>query len=287
MASGYEQELTEKVVATVEGCANPRLRQVVGSLVRHVHAFVRDVEPTEDEWAVATKFLADTGRMCSDQRQEFNLLSDILGVTMLVDAINHQAPDGTSESSVLGPFYRAGAATMPTGASISQDGAGDPLIVSGRVTSVAGQPIAGALLDVWQTAANGLYENQDDNQPDMNLRGRFATGRDGHYEFRSVLPVSYPIPSDGPVGQLLRALGRHPYRPAHTHFIITAEGYVPLTTQLFMRGDKYLDSDAVFGVKQSLIVDAARHDSAEEARKRNLSRPFYTVSYDFALKKAA
>ena len=286
MAEFSESTLTEAVLETLKGTEDARLKEVAASLVRHLHGFIREVRPTEAEWQRGLDFLAEVGRMCDDRRQEFNLLSDILGATMLVDFVNHAGADGASESSVLGPFYRDGAAEMAMRANISRDGVGDPVIVAGRITDTAGAPLAGALLDVWQTSPNGLYENQDPDQPDMNLRARFRTARDGAYAFRTVKPFSYPIPHDGPAGKLLRALGRHPYRPAHIHFIVSAKGFEPLTTQLFVDDDDYLDSDAVFGVKDSLVVGFRRHDSADEARGEGVSAPFYTVAYDFALRPA-
>jgi protocatechuate 3,4-dioxygenase beta subunit len=255
------------------------------SLVTHLHAFIRDVELTEAEWMIGIQFLTQVGQMCDDRRQEFILLSDTLGVSMLVDAINHRADRGSTESTVLGPFYREGAVELPAGGSISLDGRGEPAIVSGRVLSTDGAPIAGAVLDVWEGNDAGLYEQQDPNQPDMNLRGRFRTDAEGRYSIVAIKPVSYPVPDDGPVGQMLRSLGRHPYRPAHIHFIVSAEGHAPLTTHLFASGDQYLESDAVFGTKDSLIVDFARHDSAEEAASHGVAAPFYTVEYDFVLKR--
>jgi catechol 1,2-dioxygenase len=206
---------------------------------------------------------------------------------MMVDYVNHQAPDGASESSVLGPFFREGAEVMAAGSNISKDGLGEPIIVSGRVSDLTQQPIEGAVLDVWQTSPVGLYENQDPDQPEMNLRGKFLTDERGRYRFRTVKPSSYPIPHDGPAGRLLQALGRHPYRPAHIHFIISAKDFAPLTTQLFVSGDEYLESDAVFGVKDALVVDLTHHHSEVEARRLEVTTPFYTVEYDFVLRPAA
>jgi catechol 1,2-dioxygenase len=256
--------------------------------VRHLHDFVREVELTEAEWFEGIKFLTATGQKCDDQRQEFILLSDTLGISMLVDAINHRMPSGATESTVLGPFYRAGAPEIEMGGTIAQTDTGDPAYVSGRVTSPDGKPIAGALLDIWQTAPNGLYETQDENQPDYNLRGQLHTDKDGRYAFRTVIPVSYPVPTDGPVGRMLKAMGRHPMRPAHIHFVITAPGYERLATHLFAEGDQYLDSDAVFGVKNSLVVKFEENSSADMAKKLGFKgAPFYTTQYNFGLKPAA
>ena len=284
MSNNTEEQITQNVLESMARTPNPRLKAVMTSLIKHTHDFIREVELTQDEWALAIQFLTHTGQMCDDKRQEFILLSDITGVTMLVDAINHRSPDGATESTIFGPFYREGAAELPMGASISQDGRGEPAVVTGRVLSTDGTPIADALLDVWETSENGLYEQQDPNQPDMNLRGKFRTDSEGRYCFVGIKPVSYSIPDDGPVGHLLRSLGRHPYRPAHIHLLISAAGFVPVTTHLFVQGDPYLDSDAVFGTKDSLVVEFVRHDVPEEAARYQVAAPFFTVEYDFILK---
>jgi hydroxyquinol 1,2-dioxygenase len=284
MGNNTEEQITQNVIASIASASNPRLKLVMGSLIRHLHAFVREVDLTQEEWMEGIQFLTRTGQMCDDKRQEFILLSDVMGVSMLVDAVNHRTSGGETESTVFGPFYREGAQELPWGASINQYGRGEPAVVTGRVLSSDGTPIANALLDVWETDENGLYEQQDPEQPDMNLRGKFRTDKEGRYCFVGIKPVSYPIPDDGPVGQLLRALGRHPFRPAHIHLIVSAEGFVPVTTHLFVKGDKYLDSDAVFGTKDSLVVDFVRHDSAEEAAQYHVSAPFYRVDYTFVLK---
>jgi catechol 1,2-dioxygenase len=284
MSNNSEEQITQNVLDTMAQAPNPRLKEVMTSLISHLHTFMREVELTQEEWAQGIQFLTRTGHMCDDKRQEFILLSDITGVTMLVDAINHRLSDGATESTIFGPFYREGAQELPMGATISKDGRGEPVVVMGRVLSTEGRPIPNALLDVWETDENGLYEQQDPEQPDMNLRGKFRSDREGRYCFVGIKPVSYSIPDDGPVGQLLRALGRHPFRPAHIHLLISADGFVPVTTHLFVKGDAYLDSDAVFGTKDSLIVDFMRHDSAEEAARYHIPVPYYKVEYDFILK---
>jgi protocatechuate 3,4-dioxygenase beta subunit len=284
MSNNTEEQITHNVLDTMEHTPNPRLKTVMTSLISHLHAFIREVELTEEEWVQGVQFLTRTGQICDDKRQEFILLSDVTGVTMLVDAINHRLSDGATESTIFGPFYREGASEMPMGANISQDGRGEPGVVTGRVLSTDGTPIANALLDIWETDENGLYEQQDPEQPDMNLRGKFRTDSEGRYCFVGIKPVSYSIPDDGPVGQLLRALGRHPFRPAHIHLLISADGFVPVTTHLFVKGDQYLDSDAVFGTKDSLVVDFIQHDSEEEAAHYHVTVPFYKVDYDFVLK---
>ncbi len=283
MSDNTEDQITQNVLNSMANAPNARLKAVMESFITHLHAFLREVEPTQDEWMQGIHFLTRTGWMCDDKRQEFILLSDITGTTMLVDAINHRSQNGATESTIFGPFYREGAPELPLGASISQDGRGEPAVISGRVLSIDGTPIPNALLDVWETDENGLYEQQDPEQPDMNLRGKFRTDSDGRYLFVGIKPVSYPIPDDGPVGQLLRSLGRHPYRPAHIHLLISAEGYHSVTTHLFVQGDPYLDSDAVFGTKDSLVVDFARNDSKEQAKRYGVTAPFYTVEYDFVL----
>lgn len=276
MTQFSEDALTEAVIARMDKCDNPRLKQIMAAAVRHLHALVREVELTEEEWFQAIQFLTATGQKCDDKRQEFILLSDTLGVSMMVDAINHRKPGGETESTVLGPFYVEGPPDLPMGASIvAQTKDGAPTLVSGTVTDGRGKPITGAVLDVWQGGPDGFYDVQ---KPDfgLDLRGRFRTGADGRYHFRTVKPVSYPVPTDGPVGKLLLALGRHPYRPAHLHFIVAAPGYVPLTTHIFVKGDGYLDSDAVFGVKESLIVDFKPAAKPGE----------FACEYDFVLKAA-
>src|SRR5712692_7941621 len=284
MSNNSEEQITQNVLDSMVHAPDPRLKQVMSSLVSHIHSFMREVELTQEEWALGIEFLTRTGHMCDEKRQEFILLSDITGVTMLVDAINHRLPGGATESTIFGPFYREGASELPMGATISKDGRGQPVVVMGQVLSTDGTPIPYAMLDVWETNENGLYEQQDAEQPDMNLRGKFRTDSEGRFCFVGIKPVSYAIPDDGPVGQLLRALDRHPFRPAHIHLLISADGFVPVTTHLFVKGDKYLDSDAVFGTKDSLVVDFVRHDSAQEAARYHVPTPFYTVEYNFVLK---
>jgi len=279
-----EEQITRNVLDSMANTPNPRLKQVMTSLIIHLHTFIREVELSQEEWALGIQFLTRAGQICDEKRQEFILLSDITGTSMLVDAINHRLSEGATESTVFGPFYREGAPELPMGATISQDGRGEPAVVTGQVRSTNGTPIAGALLDVWETDENGLYEQQDPEQPDMNLRGKFRTDHEGRYFFVGIKPVSYAIPDDGPIGQLLRALSRHPFRPAHIHLLVSADGFMSVTTHLFVKGDPYLDSDAVFGTKDSLVVDFIRHTSEEEAARYHVTAPFYTVHFDFVLK---
>jgi len=234
---------------------DPPLTEVMTSLVSHLHSFAREVNLRPDEWATAINFLIETGRMCDERRNEFVLLSDTLGLSAVVDEIaNRGKPQSATESSLLGPFYRDGAPEMPLGANIAREVEGAPLAIHGTVKSLDGKPVANALLDVWQASPAGLYDLQLPDHNAMNLRARFRTGANGEFHFRSVKTSSYPVPVDGPVGTMLKALGQHPYRPAHIHFLISADGYEPLTTALYIEGDKYLDSDAVFGARKSLTI---------------------------------
>jgi hydroxyquinol 1,2-dioxygenase len=250
------EEHLAQVQASVEGADDARLAEIVQAAVKHLHAFVTEVGLTRDEWFAGVDFLTRVGQMCDDRRQEVILLSDVLGVSMLVEMTGQAPTPGATEPTVFGPFHVEGAPPRPLGSTIvDRDVGGEPLTVHGTVRDTGGAPVAGACLDVWQTAPNGLYDVQDDGQPAMNMRGVFTTGDDGRYEFDTVRPAAYPIPADGPVGELLRATGRHNWRPGHIHFLITAPGYEPLITHVFDRASDYLDSDAVFGVRPSLIVD--------------------------------
>ncbi len=277
MRNVSEATVTEAVIYKFDGCDNPRLKQIITSLVTHLHAFVREIEPNEAEWFAAIKFLTDIGHTCDDKRQEFVLLSDVLGVSTFVELINNRKAPGLTETSVLGPFFVENSPALPMGATIVQDETPSDLLVEGLVHGPDGTPLAEAVLEVWQTAPNGKYDVQDPNQPEMNLRGKFTTGADGRFAFRTCLPTEYPIPTDGPVGALLRATGRHPWRPAHLHFMINAAGYKQLITALYFEGDQYLDSDTVFGVKDSLVVGPKpTGDGANQS-----------VAYNFGLEPAA
>jgi len=231
----------------------------MSSLVKHLHAFAKDIGLTQDEWDLAIDFLTRTGQLCDNERQEFILLSDTLGFSMLVDAINNRRPVGATENTVLGPFYVTGAPVRQMGGCISLDGKGESCHFLGRVLDLAGNPIEGARIDVWSDNADGFYDVQQPGiQPKWNNRGIFVTGADGAYSFIGIKPVSYPIQDDGPVGQMLKSLGRHPFRPAHIHYLVTSEGYQKLVTHTFVGDDEYLSSDAVFGVKVSLIAPYQR-----------------------------
>ena len=250
-----EEGSAEAVNARMGDDINPRLAEVMSSLVRHLHAFAKEIDLKQDEWDLAIDFLTRTGQICSAERQEFILLSDTLGFSMLVDAINSRRPSGATENTVFGPFHVAEAPIRAMGDNICLDGKGETCLYEGRVIDVDGIPIEGATVDVWSDNADGYYDvQQPDIQPKFNNRGRFVTGADGAYRFIGIKPVAYPIPDDGPVGKMLAAMGRHPNRPAHLHFLITAPGYQKIVTHVFDGEDRWLSSDAVFGVKESLIA---------------------------------
>ena len=282
MSDFTENNLTDAVLARLEGASNPRFKQIMSSLIRHAHDFVREVELTEAEWFEAIKFLTATGQKCDDKRQEFILLSDTLGVSMLVDAINHRKPGGATESTVFGPFYVNGSPSLPQWANIAEGVKGEVTYMSGQVKTVAGKALAGAQLDLWQTDGEGFYDVQLPNLKGLQARGKITTDAEGCYGFRTIKPVSYPIPTDGPVGKMLTGMGRHPYRPAHIHAIVSALGFEPVTTHVFVKGDPYLQSDAVFGVKNSLVAEfVKREGTAPDGTKP--SAPFWEVHYDFVL----
>jgi hydroxyquinol 1,2-dioxygenase len=279
-----EETATDAVVASFAGTADPRLREILGSLVRHLHGFAREVEPTFEEWEQAIGFLTATGQRCDDQRQEFILLSDVLGVTMLVDAINHRKASEATESTVLGPFHMVASPPRELGDTIDLVGTGQPCVVTGRVVSLDGAPLPGAQVDVWQADDHGFYDVQQPGaQPPGNGRGLFTCDDEGRFWFRTVTPSPYPIPTDGPVGGLLAATGRHPYRPAHIHFIVAADGHQPVTTHVFVAGSDHLDSDAVFAVKQSLIRDFDEVDDPDQADGYGVQAPFRHARFEVVL----
>ncbi len=254
-----EENSVEAVNARMAAHADPRLREVMQALVQHLHAFAKEVELRQEEWELAIGFLTRTGQISGDERQEFILLSDVLGFSMLVDSINYRRPQGATENTVFGPFHVAGAPVRAMGDSISLDGKGESCLFTGRVVDLKGAPVEGARVDVWSDNADGFYSVQQPGLQDKwNNRGIFVTGKDGTYAFVGIKPVSYPIPDDGPVGKMLAALGRHPNRPAHMHFLVTAPGMQTLVTHTFVGDDPWLGSDAVFGVKDTLIAPFER-----------------------------
>ncbi len=287
---GYftEANSAEVVVGRNAKAKDARLAEVMDAVTRHLHAAVKEIEPTQEEWMAAIRFLTDVGHTCTDWRQEYILLSDTLGVSMLVDAINNRKPSGASESTVLGPFHVPDAPELPMGADICLDQKGEPMLVRGRITGTDGQPIAGARIDVWQANDEGFYDVQQKGlQPDFNLRGVFRTDADGSYHFKGVKPKFYPIPDDGPVGKMLGRLGRHPFRPAHLHFILEAEGFESLVTHIFDPEDPYIHSDAVFGVKESLLAQFDLIEDRARIAGAGFAGPFHEVVQDFVLAPAS
>ncbi|GAA0907675.1 intradiol ring-cleavage dioxygenase [Pseudonocardia zijingensis] len=276
------ESTTAAVVDSFAGAADPRLREILQELVPHLHDFVRNVKLTLPEWEAAIRFLTEVGQKCDENRQEFILLSDVLGISMLVETINGQ--ESGTESTVLGPFHVVDSPERENGDTIDLIGGQPPCVVTGRVLGTDGTPLPGATVDVWQCSADGFYDvQQPDVQPPGNGRGLFRTDAEGAFAFRTVLPSHYPIPTDGPVGRMLQATGRHPYRPAHIHFIAAAPGFRTLTTHIFVAGSPHLDSDAVFAVKKSLIADFAEVDDAERARRHGVGNPFRAASVDLVL----
>jgi hydroxyquinol 1,2-dioxygenase len=277
-----EFTITDAVLERVAAAPNPRVRQVSEALIRHLHAFVREIEPTQAEWGEGIAFLTRTGHMCDDKRQEFILLSDTLGVSMLVDAINHRLPAGATETTVLGPFYVEGPPERALGADISAGMRGQRLFVDGTVQALDDTPIADAIVDVWHADAEGYYDVQLPG--DLAGRARFRTDAAGRFHFWTTRPAAYPVPHDGPVGDMLAAQGRHPYRPAHVHFMISAPGHETLVTHVFAAGDEYLDSDVVFGVKDSIIRPYVEQPAGTAPDGSAIGEPYARLTYHFRLK---
>lgn len=286
MRNVTSETLTQSFLDYMSDDTDERLRFVLTRLAHHLHDFVRETDLTHDEWRKGLELLYQAGEISTPERNEFVLFSDVLGLSSLVDMVN-SSPDGTP-SSVLGPFHVRGAPNLPVGGDMKGDNEGAPTIVGGRVLSTDGTPIEGAVLEIWQTAENGLYSGQDDSQPDYNFYSCMTTGADGRYLFSTVRPAPYTVPEDGPVGELLRATGRHPWRPSHLHFIVTANGYRSLVTEVFPSDDPYLDEDAVFGVREKLIMEYQERTDPSElpddlAIKSTIDTPFYVVDFDFVL----
>ena len=279
-------QLTDAVQRSYASAPDPRTRAVLGHLIHHLHAFVREADLTFDEWMRAIDFLTRTGQTSGETRQEFILLSDVLGVSMLVDGLNHKSLAGATDTTVLGPFYVGEHRVAPSGSDLAPGAAGDRMLVDASVTDVAGKPIAGAAVDVWHADGDGFYDSQKPgyrvDKPE--LRARFLTDAAGRFSFRTIVPKAYPVPTDGPVGELLRAGGRHAMRPPHIHFVIAAPGFETLVTHLFVAGGDYLDSDAVYGVKPSLIVRLEARDEPTWPDGTPAPARWFRMPYRFALK---
>jgi hydroxyquinol 1,2-dioxygenase len=303
-----DEKLTRTVISSFEGSGSERFREVMQALVKHLHAFAGEVRLTEEEWFAAIRFLTRTGQISNDRRQEFILLSDVLGLSMLVVGLNHghgdagvtepgeaveslgagngalsRGPTHATEATVFGPFYVEGAPLVENGGDLANGAPGEPCFVEGRVLSASGEPIGGAHLDVWQADDDGLYDVQYEGLDEARGRGHLYADGEGRFRFRTVKPEPYPIPTDGPVGELLNAANRSPMRASHVHFMVSADGYETVTTHIFKRGDEYLDSDSVFGVKESLIADFERHEPGTAPDGTRMDEPFWTVAYDFVL----
>ena len=264
--------ITQAVLKSFEGTPDARLKEIMESLVRHLHDFAREVKLTEEEWFKGIDFITRCGHITDDRRQEFILLSDVLGLSMLTVAMNNEKPAACTEATVFGPFHVDGAPEYELGTDIANGAEGTPCTVRGTVRGLDGKPVANAMLDVWQSDENGLYDVQKPELSEAQARGIVHTDAEGRYSFNSILAVPYPIPHDGPVGQMLEATGRHPWRPAHLHFLIKADGYETLITHIFRKDSSYIDSDAVFAVRSSLVTDWVEQADGS-----------FLVEYDFVL----
>jgi hydroxyquinol 1,2-dioxygenase len=281
-----EHNITDAVVRRLEACPDPRLKEILTSLVRHLHGFVKETRLTEAEWLQGIEFLTATGHKTDAKRQEFILLSDTLGVSMLTVAQNHAQPPGTTEATVFGPFHLENAPAYLQGADIANGAPGEPLFVDATVRGPEGEVVRDAVVDVWQADEDGYYDVQIPGLDQARARGVLRTDAEGRLRFRTILPVAYPVPTDGPVGQMLVASGRHPWRPAHVHFRIQAPGYKTLITHVFRAGDPYLDSDVVFGVRASLVADYVAHAPGTGPQGRAIAGRYHTLHHDFVLARS-
>jgi len=289
--SEYNQDkLTEEVVAAFAKASDPRLREIMTSLVKHLHAFAREVDLTPDEWLAGMRFLTETGQISTERRPEFILLSDVLGLSMMVVSLAQARASGqtkgaieATEATVEGPFFWPGAPDVALGGDIAEGVPGEPTLYTGRVTDLDGQPLPGALLDIWSGDGDGKYDVQLSSEPKMRARGRLRTDAQGRYWFWSIRPSYYPIPDDGPVGVMMRATDRGINRPGHIHMMVSAEGHVPVTTHIFVANSPYLGEDAVFGKRDSLVVDFEKHPPGKAVDGRDMKVPYHSASYDFRL----
>ncbi|GAA4691416.1 hydroxyquinol 1,2-dioxygenase [Pseudonocardia yuanmonensis] len=280
----FEEERSAEIVAdSFADTPDPRLQHVMTSLTQHLHDFVKDVGLTVEEWEAAIRYLTATGQKCSDTRQEFILLSDVLGVSMLVETINNRSDGTATEATVEGPFHVVDSRPRELGDTIAEPGSGEPCLVTGRVLDRTGTPVPGAVVDVWQADADGYYDVQHETRPEYDLRGLFTTDGNGTFWFRTIMPRYYPIPDDGPVGELLEKTARHPNRPAHIHFEVSAPGFRTLTTHVFVADSPYIDDDTVFGVKASLVREFTQVDDPRRAAAAGLDNPFRTVDFEVVL----
>ena len=292
MTPSNENELTQAVLQRLEGAGDPRFAEIMRSLVTHLHAFIREVDLKPEEWMQGIEFLTAVGKACTGQRQEFILLSDTLGASMMVvmldqlrataQAKGSQRMTEATEATVQGPYYWEGAPELPLGANLSAGVKGEPTFYSGRVTDTHGQPLAGALLDIWSGDGEGVYDMQVEGSG-MAARARVRTDDQGRYWFWSIRPSFYPVPVDGPVGRMLDGMGRHPNRPGHIHMMVSAPAHAPVTTHLFVAGSPYIESDAVFGVRPSLIVDFEQHPGGQAPDGSAQATPWWSAHYDFRL----
>jgi hydroxyquinol 1,2-dioxygenase len=281
-----ENTITTEAIERIANTPDPRLKQIMSSLIRHLHEFAREVDLTEKEWFEGIQFLTATGDMTDEKRQEFILLSDALGLSMLVIAQNNRKPKGCTEATVFGPFHVAGAPHFALGADIANGAVGEPCYVRATIKGLDGVPIPNAVVEVWQADADGFYDMQYKGNDTHRARGVLRSNAEGQVYFKSVLAQAYPIPSDGPVGRMLEATARHPWRPAHMHFMIEAPGYQRLVTHVFRDHDQYLDSDAVFGVRSSLITHWDKHEAGATPDGGQSDSVFYTLDFDFILNRA-
>jgi hydroxyquinol 1,2-dioxygenase len=281
-----EQNLTDVVMKRWEDIPDPRLREVMQSLIKHLHSFVREIEPTNGEWFKAIEFITKTGQISDNKRQEVILFSDVMGVSMLVDAINNRLDNGATPTTVEGPFHVADAPEISNGGNMAKDAPGIPTVVVGRVRSLDGKPVANAMLDLWQTDGEGLYESQKGTDEPW-MRGIYQSQADGSYIVRTVAPIAYTIPMDGTVGALVSQTNVSHYRPAHIHFAVSAPGFHKVTTHLFQKGDDYIETDVVYGVKEPLIVDFVKKPPGKAPNGEMMNGPWYEVHYDFVLQRQA
>ena len=281
-----EENLTDLALERWSNIPDPRLREVMTALVKHVHAFVREIEPTQSEWFTAIDWITRIGKISDEKRQEVILTSDVLGVSMLIDAINNRLASGATPSTVEGPFHIQNSPHLADGEDMAKGAPGIPCFCVGTVCDLDGKPIGGALLDLWQTDGDGLYEAQHGGD-ECYMRGIYRTKADGSYVIKTVAPIGYTVPMDGPVGELMEKTDISHFRPAHIHFAISAPGYKPVTTHLFQRDDQFIETDVVFGVKEKLIVDFAKKPAGRAPTGETLATPYYEVRYDFVLQKAA